>query len=431
MSLLYDISFIIFSVLYFPYFLISGKWRNFSLQRLGIYPKDIFSRLKDTKTIWIHAVSVGEVMASAPLYEEIRKNYPSEKILISTVTSTGNRIALGKFKDGSIVVYLPLDLSFVIRRLVKIINPKVILIAETEVWPNLIDSLKRYGAKIVLFNGRISRNSFKRYRLITPILRRVLDKFDLFLMQSKADAEKIISLGAPHDRVKITGNLKYDAAYSKGEEAKSDPLELKKGFNLGEEDQLLMAGSTHNGEEEIVLRCYKDLINDHRRLRLLIAPRHIERADEIIRLVKSQGLNPFLVSQLSDLNRPIMQNEILILDVMGMLFDVYSIGEIIFVGGTLVKKGGQNPLEAAYHSKAIIFGPYVYNFKDITEGLLTDKAAILVRNEIELRNAVKMLLDNPDERKAMGERAKANIHSNVGAAKRNLEFIEALGILIR
>lgn len=431
MSLLYDISFIIFSVLYLPYFLISGKWRGFSLQRLGIYPKDIFSRLKDTKTIWIHAVSAGEVMASAPLYEEIRKNYPSEKILISTVTSTGNRIALGKFKDGSIVIYLPLDLSFVIRRLVKIINPKVILIAETEVWPNLIDSLKRYGAKIVLFNGRISRNSFKRYRLITPILRRVLDKFDLFLMQSKADAEKIISLGAPYDRVKITGNLKYDAAYSKGEEAKSNPLELKKGFNLGEEDQLLMAGSTHNGEEEIVLRCYKDLINDHRRLRLLIAPRHIERSNEIAKLAKSQGFKPFLISQLKDLGRLISGDEVLILDVMGTLFDAYSIGEIIFVGGSLVRKGGQNPLEAACHSKAIIFGPHIYNFKDITEGLLTNKAALLVRDEIELRNSIRNLLNNPDERKAMGERAKANIRSNVGAAKRNLEFIETLDILRR
>ncbi len=370
-------------------------------------------------------------MAVSPLFSEIRKSYPSETIVVSTVTSTGNRIARDKFGNDSIIIYLPLDLSFLVKRVIGLIKPKAILIAETEIWPNFINYLKRYGAKIMLVNGRISKNSFKRYRLITPIMHRVLGKFDLLLMQSKADAEKIISLGAPQDKVKITGNLKYDTAFLKGQGLKTNPIELKKRFNLGEEDELFIAGSTHNDEEEIILRCYKGLMNENPRLRLLIAPRHIERSDEIAKLANSQGVKPFLISQMKDLGRPISKDEILILDVMGILFDIYSIGEIIFVGGSLAKKGGQNPLEAAYHSKAIIFGPHVYNFQDIAEGLLTNKAAVLVRNEIELRNAVKMLLDNPDERKAMGERAKANIHYKVGAAKRNLEFIEALGILRR
>ncbi len=436
MSLLYDLFFIIFSVLYFPYFLIKGKWRDFSLQRLGIYSADVLSKLKDRNPIWIHAVSVGEVMATAPLYEEIKKDYPSESIVVSTVTLTGNRIATDRFGSGSIVIYLPLDLSLIVKRVVKLINPKAILIAETEIWPNLINSLKCYGAKVILFNGRISKSSFKGYRLITPILRRILDKFDILLMQTKRDAEKIISLGAPEDRVRITGNLKYDAAFSKGQGHNLNPVEPRSRFNLSEEAQLLIAGSTHPGEEEIILRCYKALINEYPQLRLLIAPRHIERAKDLVKLAKGQGFNSFLISQLKDVGKTcltvsqrIRQDEILILDVMGKLFEAYSRGDIIFVGGSLVKKGGQNPLEAAYHSKAIIFGPHTYNFEDITEALLSNRAAILVKDETELKNSIRGLLNNPAELKAIGERARRTVYSNIGVAKSDLRIIEGLNFL--
>lgn len=431
MSLLYDLSFIIFSVLYLPYFLIKRKWRDFSPQRIGHYPKATLLKLKNRKPIWIHAVSVGEVMATVPLYEEIKRSYPSERIVVSTVTSTGFSVATNRFGSDAVIIYLPLDLSFIVNKVVKIINPRAILIAETEVWPNLINSLKRYGAKIVLFNGRISKGSFKRYRLITPILRRILDKIDLFLMRSQADAEKIIALGAPKDRIRITGNLKYDAAFLKREGHKLNPIELRERFGLSEKERLLIAGSTHNKEEEIIFRCYKKLINDHPLLRLLVAPRHIERSKDIVNLAKIQGLNSFLISQLKDIGSRLGQDEILILDVMGMLSEVYSIGEIIFIGGSLVKKGGQNPLEAAYYSKAIIFGPHTFNFQDITDQFLSNDGAILVKDEKELLDSVKRLLNSANERKAMGERAKATAQSNIGIAKKDLEFIEALNIFKR
>ncbi len=262
--------------------------------------------------------------------------------------------------------------------------------------------------------------------LIVPILRRVLDKFNLFLMQSNADAEKIISLGASKDRVRITGNLKYDAAFLKGVEQKPNPAELRKRFGLGEEDKLFIAGSTHNGEEKIILRCYKELVKEHPQLRLLIAPRRIERANDIVKLAKGQGFDAVLISQTEDLRKQIRQDEILILDVMGMLSGVYSIGEVIFIGGSLVRKGGHNPLEAAYHSKAIIFGPHTHNFKDITEELLSNQASIEVKDEMELKNSIIRLLDNQDERKAIGEKAKATSYSNIGVVKRDLEFIEAV-----
>ena len=231
--MLYDLFFIIFSVLYLPYFLASGKWRSFSRQRLGIFTGEDVLKIKDSGAIWLHAVSVGEVMASAPLYEELRRNFPDGKIIVSTVTATGNRIARQKFKDAAAIIYLPLDLSGITDRVVKLIKPRAALIAETEIWPNLITSLKKNGAKIIIFNGRVSPGSFRNYGMVRPLLKDVLKKIDLYLMQSRADADKIISLGAPKEKVKVTGNLKYDAALMKGQGDGPDILRKRLGLEDG------------------------------------------------------------------------------------------------------------------------------------------------------------------------------------------------------
>lgn len=365
-------------------------------------------------------------MASAPLFEEIAKNYPDQKLVISTVTHTGNRVAADRFKDRAVIIYLPLDLSFITNKVIKIINPKTVLIAETEIWPNFIKSLNSHGAKIALFNGRVSRDSFKGYRMVAPLLRGVLRKIDLFLMQSKSDADKIVSLGAPADRVKVTGNLKYDAAFTKGKTGGTDTAALRREFGLSPEEQLFIAGSTHPGEEEIILSSYEALINEYPALRLLIAPRHIERARDLGNLCKGRGLKWRLVSKSKDVNRPLMRDEILILDVMGILSEIYSIGDVIFIGGSLINKGGQNPLEAAYHSKVTIFGPHTHNFEGITEELLSAGAAARIKAEPELVDKVKQLLRDPDKRRQMGERARALLNSNLGVASRDLEFIKTL-----
>ncbi len=261
--------------------------------------------------------------------------------------------------------------------------------------------------------------------MITPLLRGVLEKVDLFLMQSKADAEKIILLGAPSGRVKVTGNLKYDAALMKSQKADLS-AELRAEFGLGGEEKLLIAGSTHPGEEEIILRSYKELVTECPRLRLLIAPRHVNRAQAVANLSKKHGLNPYLISQLKGFNRPMRQDNVLILDIMGKLFEIYSAGEVIFIGGSLIKKGGQNPLEAAYYAKAIIFGPYTHNFEDITEEFLSANAALQVKDERQLSNSLRRLLKDDDERKAMGERAKAILNANAGIAKIDFEFVKGL-----
>ena len=422
--MLYDLFFIIFSVFYLPYFFISGKWRSFSRQRLGVFPDDILSGIKDSRAIWLHAVSVGEVMASAPLYEELRKDFPGEKIIVSTVTPTGNRIARERFKDAAAVIYLPLDLSGITDKVVRLIRPKAALIAETEIWPNFITSLKKNGAGVVIFNGRISPNSFKNYSAAKPLLKDVLRKVDLFLMQSQADADKIVSLGAPKDNVKVTGNLKYDAALMRIFDEDAGALRKKLGLQGGE--RLLVAGSTNPGEEEKILRCYKGLLPEFPELRLLIAPRHIDRTEIVSGTAEMSGFRAHLVSRAD--SRPLGKDDILILDVMGKLAQYYAAADIVFIGGSLINKGGQNPLEAAYHSKAILFGPYMHNFEGVAANLVSAKAAIKVDDEAMLTVALRVLLKDEPERRRMGEAARRVLESNSDAAKKDMALI---GPLIR
>lgn len=405
-----------------PYFLIKGKFRDLSPQRFGVFSKAILEELKGSKPIWLHAVSVGEVMASVPLFEEIKRNYPGKKMVVSTVTRTGNRIALDKFKGRATVIYLPLDISIIVNKVVRIINPKAVLIAETEIWPNLITSLKSRGAKIILFNGRLSERSFKGYKSVRFILKNLLNKIDLFIMQGKADADKMISLGASADRVKVTGNLKYDAVFAV-KQLTSERADLRKRFGLFGDERLLVAGSTHPGEEEVILRSYKRVAEKDDRPRLLIAPRHVERAQDVAALAKSYGLGSYLLSKVGGLESSLAQNEILILDVMGLLFEIYSAADLVFIGGSLINKGGQNPLEAAYHAKPVLFGPYMHNFADITDELLSAGAAVMVKDESELSNSVRNLLTDEPARIAMGERAKAVLSRNVGVAKNDFELI--------
>ncbi len=420
--MLYDLFFIIFSVLYLPYFLASGKWRSFSRQRLGIFTGEDVLKIKDSGAIWLHAVSVGEVMASAPLYEELRRNFPDGKIIVSTVTATGNRIARQKFKDAAAIIYLPLDLSGITDRVVKLIKPRAALIAETEIWPNLITSLKKNGAKIIIFNGRVSPGSFRNYGMVRPLLKDVLKKIDLYLMQSRADADKIISLGAPKEKVKVTGNLKYDAALMKGQG--DGPDILRKRLGLEDGAKLFLAGSTNPGEEEKILRCYKEMAEEFAELRLLIAPRHTDRVGRVAGLVRRYGFTPRLVSS-PDTGMP-GKEEVLILDVMGRLAQLYAAADIVFIGGSLINKGGQNPLEAAYQSKVVLFGPYMHNFEEIAANLISARGAVKVGGEAELTASLRVLLENDPERRRMGENARRVLESNAGVAKKDFDLIKPL-----
>ena len=390
--------------------------------RLGVIPQNIIEKAKRRKTIWLHTVSVGETQAASTLVENLKRQYPDFGLVISTVTATGNKIAKKLIEPQDAVIYSPLDISFIGKRVVDIINPRLFIVAETEIWPNLIINLAKKGVPIVLVNGRISLSSFRGYKIIRPFLRKILGKFGLFCMQTEEDAQRIITLGAKKDKVKVTGNMKFDINSSEFRVFMSSELGLK------ENEKLLIAGSTHRGEEEIILQAYKELVKNHSDLRLLIAPRHIERTQELERLITKFGFRAQRVSDIGlTMNYELRTtNSILILDTIGQLKGLYALADIVFIGGSLIPHGGQNPIEPAIFSKAIIFGPYMSNFSSVAGAFLNNKAAVLVRDARQLKNICIKLLKEVMFKKELGERAKELVGQNRGASFRNTELIKQL-----
>lgn len=414
MFIIYDLIFFVFTLIYLPVYLFKGKLHRGFLRRLGFFPEGLVFN----EPIWIHAVSVGEVMAMRELIRELRRNYPLKNFVISTVTPTGNKIARSIAQEGDFITYLPLDFSFILRVVIKRVKPCVFIIAETEIWPNLITSLSKSGIPIAILNARISDASFKGYSAIKLLLKPILNKVNIFCAQSGSDSFRLNALGAGSGNVVVTGNMKFDQMPAQV----SDPTLYRKRIGLKREDRLLLAGSTHPGEEEILLNAYRLLLNDFPGLRLLLAPRHPERADEVKNLANNHGFKPEKVSLLGS-DAP-LQNEIFILDTVGELVSFYSAADIVFVGGSLVKKGGQNILEPASVGKPVIFGPYMFNFRDIAQAFLENKAALEVFDQESLVVAVSSLLNNNLKVERLIKNASEVISNNQGATKRNIALIK-------
>lgn len=392
------------------------------MMRLGILPKDA----KFNSPIWLHAVSVGEIMAARPLIEGLRILYPETRFFISTVTPTGNKIARGMAKKDDFVAYLPLDISFIVKKVVNKIEPRLFVVMETEIWPNLISCLQKRNVPIIIVNGRISDRSFKGYLSIKFLLKPVLHKINLFCVQTRLDSERLMHLGVLENRIQITGNMKFDVKnISDVAENKSTDFKLRLGIEPRE--KVLIAASTHQQEEGIILGVYKELLANFPNLKLLIAPRHPERTNEVDKIVMQNGFTPLRVSQLAGLPVSGLKGQtILILDTVGQLLNFYSIADIVFVGGSLIKKGGHNILEPAALGRPVIFGPHMFNFRDIASLFLENKAGILVHNKEELKINIRELLDNPERVAELTQRAKALVIKNQGATQRNLECIRML-----
>jgi len=415
MFIFYDFIFLIVVVIYLPIYLFKRKFHRGFFARLGILPKN----LKLDRPIWIHAVSVGEAKAVSGLIEELRKIYPDKRFVISTVTSTGNKIALGLAKEGDFVTYLAFDLGFIVKGVIDRINPYMFIIAETEIWPNLIHYLYKKNIPIITVNGRISDNSFKGYLSIKFLLKPVLSKAKLFCLQTELDAKRLLKLGVSENKIQITGNMKFDTKIHLNKES----IDYREKIRLNAQDKLFIAGSTHSGEDEIVLGAYKELLKEFGQLKLLIAPRHPQRSGTIAKIVSRFGFRSVFVSS-SPLECPTcITNPVFILDVLGQLVNFYSIADIVFVGGSLIKKGGQNILEPAVLEKPVLFGPYMFNFRDIADLFLSNKAAIMVTSQEELISNIVYLLNNPTQATEMGKRAARLILQNQGATRRNAEFI--------
>jgi 3-deoxy-D-manno-octulosonic-acid transferase len=388
--------------------------------RLGILP----AGLNLDRPIWIHAVSVGEAIAVRGLLEGLRKSFPGKKFVISTVTSTGNKIAGSLAAKDDAVIYLPLDFSFVTKGVINKINPALFIIAETEIWPNLISSIYEKEIPIVVVNGRISDRSFKGYSRIKFLVKPILNKIRLFCVQSLRDSERLTSLGVPGSKIKISGNMKFDIEG----ERKIDTSIYKLKLGLETKEKLFLAGSTHAHEEEVILGAYKKLLNEFPSLRLMIAPRHPERSAEVTSLIEKSG---FLAQRISLLKgqalKPDNAQRIFILDTVGELIEFYNLADIVFVGGSLAKIGGHNILEPASCAKPVMFGPHMFNFRDIADLFLANKAAILVHNQKEIEAQVKYLLSDASVASELNQRAKEIIAQNKGATARNIELIRQVG----
>lgn len=417
MFIIYDLIFLVVALVTLPIYIFKRKLHRGILARFGRIP----ANLNLDGPVWIHAVSVGEAIAIRGLLEELRKIFPNKKFVISTVTPTGNKIAQGLAKEGDLVTYLPADFSFIVRSVIRRIRPAFFIIAETEIWPNLITFLFKQNIPVAVVNGRISDSSYKGYSLIKFLIKPILNKINLFCVQTPRDAERLFSLGVAREKVKVTGNLKFDAL-----RIISHPVEKKKELGLADQEKLMVCGSTHPGEEEILLAAYRELLTEFPHLRLLIAPRHPERATDLEKLILKFNFQPLRISRLGLEPKAGEPKPVFILDTLGQLLDYYRLADIVFVGGSLFKKGGHNILEPASLSKPVIFGPYMFNFRDIAVLFLENNAAIQVRNRPELQEKVKFFLRQPGRAAALGQKAKELVLRNQGATTKTCQYLKDL-----
>jgi 3-deoxy-D-manno-octulosonic-acid transferase len=385
-----------------------------------------------TPCAWIHAVSVGEVIAAAPIVEGLRRTWPTLPLVISTVTETGARVVRDRFAGLAGHRYFPLDFPGAARRVIASVQPAFFICMETELWPNLLRALAARGVPTMIANGRLSDRSFRRYRLVRGAMRRVLGHITVFAMQSDEDARRVIALGAPAERVVVTGNLKHEPL--------PDPAGVAdlwhRLLGLAPGQPVWIAGSTHRGEEESVLEAHQRLLADRPDLALVLAPRHPERVGEVMAMVRSRGFGAVPRSALPSKTQPgraaprpspdrggVAAPIVIVLDTIGELAQLYSIADVVFVGGSLVALGGHNMLEPALRGKPVLFGPYTSNFRDAAAILLTGGGGQVVRDAGDLAATLGQLLAEPERRARMGAGAREAAASRHGAARATMDLI--------
>jgi 3-deoxy-D-manno-octulosonic-acid transferase len=425
--LLYSVATAVALAAWSPYFLYQAlrhrKYIGSLRQRLGALPVSL--NLDGEPSIWVHAVSVGEVLAARPVITELRKQYPKLRLYLSTTTRTGQVLARQAVTDVDDTFYMPFDWTFTVRRTLGRVRPKLFVMVESEIWPNLLRECRAQGVKTVVINGRISQRSFPRYKLIKGWFSRVLGHIDLFCVQGEETSRRLLALGADPTRVVITGSLKFDALQTVPVPGRG-PQRVLRFFRVPPDRPVLMAGSTLKGEEEPVVRAFnrlRTMPGRHRAL-LVIAARHPERFDEVERLCRQEGLSTVRRSELAIDADP--RADAVILDTIGELAHLYQIATAVFVGGSLVPSGGHNILEPAAHGKAIVFGPHMQNFSEIAATFLSNGAAVQVSSEAELEATLLSLMSDPVRRARLGAAARALVVTNRGAKDKTMVAIAKL-----
>ena len=416
----------ILSIIALPVLLVAvvakKKYRKGLCQRMGFIPKSVHDQLKGVHPFWIHAVSVGEVIASIPIIKKIKEVYPQKKIVLSTITSTGHDTARKKIPEIDFLIYFPYDFFFIVKKVLTIVNPCIFIHTETEIWPNFLFFLHQREIPSVIVNGRISSKSCRHYKLFKWFFKKVFNKVSAFGMQSLVDYQRVIDIGADPQKVLITGNMKFDQKIPDVNDRFNERLLNE--LNLGLENKIFIAGSTHSAEEDIILEVFQKLIKKYSNLILILAPRHPERFSEVEKLVKKKGLAVYRKSQITKyqhLSRP----QVILMDTIGELAQFYSIGEVIFVGGSLVNIGGHNILEPLVYKKPVIFGPYIQNVSEFVDVLIESGAGILVTTKDDLLFQAQRLLSDKEEAQMCGERGFQVIKVNQGATEKNFEIIKS------
>src|SRR6266849_2748003 len=424
-----------------------NKYRAGLAERLGFVPKRLCGRdvaryvsANGRSCVWIHAVSVGEVLAVGQLINELRAANPGARIFLSTTTAAGQKLARERHGEEN-VFYFPLDFAFAIRPYLKRLRPKLVVLAETEFWPNFLRLVRRSGAKLAVVNARISDRSYRGYRLWRPVLRKVLQNVDLFLAQSQEDARRLVEIGAPPERASVSGNLKFDV-----QPPQQLPFrdELRARLQQAEAFPVLVCGSTVEGEEFPLLGMFQGVLSKYPKAVMILATRHPERFDDVAQLVGSCGVPPGSYPHLPGLAQlnfwrrsqldpqAVLHSGVLLLDSIGELAALYSLATLAFVGGSLVPRGGHNILEPACFGVPILVGPHTENFRDIVGIFQSANAVKIVRGfrvgnaKADLSGVVLELLENASEREALGRRATDVLKLHTGASSRTARALQSL-----
>ena len=422
MIIIYQFFLFIILVIAGPFLLLKKKARAGLKQKLGFIPENVREiSHKLEKCIWIHAVSVGEFNAVFPLVQKIKDEYPDAPVVISTTTATGQKIAIDKAEHLAQIIYFPFDLPFAINSWLDLLKPACVIIVETELWPGFIQECKSRNISILSVNARISPSSFIWYRRFRYFFEPVLKQFSKIGVQSKNEKLRFINCGAGDDQTEILGNIKLDGLKPVSPQAIS---EISQKLSLGDNDFVIVAGSTHEGEETALLNLVRSLKEEEEKekpLKLIIAPRHPERFERVANIIQEEGFKLARYSREENMSDP---DCVYLLDVLGQLTTFYALAKVAFVGGTIAPIGGHNVAEPYANEVPVFCGPNIQKTKDIANELLDCKALKLGKNNGEYLEIVKQLYFNESERSALGERGSAWLRENQGACLRAFNMVQ-------
>jgi 3-deoxy-D-manno-octulosonic-acid transferase len=397
----------------------SGRYRAGLAGRLGFVPKHLCAAVAGREVVWVHAVSVGEVMAATQLIRELSTARPEWLIAVSTTTATGQQLAKQRLPELP-VFYLPLDFAFVVRRYLRVLQPKMLVLMESELWPNLMLQCERAGVPMAVVNARVSDRSFPRYMRLRRLWRPLFEKISLFLAQSEETAERLIRIGAPAGRVQVTGNLKYDL-----KEGRESSLVAMVRGQLPAQARVVVAGSTLDGEEKMLLAAWPRVLAAEPNAVMVLAPRHPDRFAAVAAMVGAGGFTMLLASEFRERPEPVAAGSIFLLDTIGDLAAMYSLGSLAFVGGSLVAAGGHNPLEPARFSVPVLMGESFENFREIVHVLQVHNA-IHVVSTTALADTLAAMLHHTDEARTMGQRGREVFDAQAGATGRTVAALTQL-----